>query len=366
MTCYDFLKPYVLWAAQEQLHDPYRYVLGTRLICVHLDGAFDTIDARTDVDTAHFVPDGENARVRLRGSGKLTSTPTQAPSASEQQTLTYMGQADNSESRKILIQIDANQERIRVRVGDIGIHEIVINFIAECRDRFLLGFEANTVYVLGLQQMERTDSGWISVTETFVEHGATIVTQPEAAAPAEPVVDDLKRIEGIGPKSESVLNSIGITSFAQLSACDPDQLQISLTAAGLQLIPGAALSWPAQAALAAGGHWNALKLVQDVLLKGGRSSAPDDLQKIRGIGPAIAAKLETMGITTFRQLAHADAEQLETDLKAAGVSLQLGTALSWPEQAKLASENRWVELETMQKELAQLHDAMEGSADELE
>jgi predicted flap endonuclease-1-like 5' DNA nuclease len=336
MTCYDFLKPYVLWASKDQLTDPYRYVLGTRISCMHPQGASDTIDGKIDINEARFSSDGVRFNVRLRGSGTLVST--QPPGAS----------SEASQTRKVMIQIDASHEGIHIRVGDVVAREIIIDFNAECKGEFLMGVEGSKAYTVGLQKLERTDSGWIPAPED-----------------TEPVPDDLQRIEGIGEKAESTLNSMGITTYAQLAVCEPEQLQKDLTAAGLQLIPGAAVSWPAQAALAAAGRWNALKIIQQEVLKGGRSAIPDDLQKIRGIGPATAAKLDAMGITTFRQLAQVDPEQLETDLKAAGVNLQLGTALSWPEQAKLASENRWVELETMKQELAQLHQTMGGSEEDL-
>lgn len=88
----------------------------------------------------------------------------------------------------------------------------------------------------------------------------------EAAVAA--VADDLKLVEGIGPKISSVLADAGITTFAQLAQTDPDALSSILTAAGMSAIHDTT-TWPEQAALAAAGDWDALALLQNDL-RGGR------------------------------------------------------------------------------------------------
>lgn len=87
-----------------------------------------------------------------------------------------------------------------------------------------------------------------------------------APAPSEP--DDLKRIEGIGPKINGVLNDAGITTFAQVAATSVADLErIVKTEGGVRIaFPE---SWPDQAALAAKGDWEALEKLQDEL-QGGR------------------------------------------------------------------------------------------------
>ncbi len=90
---------------------------------------------------------------------------------------------------------------------------------------------------------------------------------PEPAAPAEP--DDLRRIEGIGPKTATGLNELGIITFAQLAQADPEKLETDLKAAGVRIISGATATWPEQAALAAKGDWDGLEKLQ-ASLKGGR------------------------------------------------------------------------------------------------
>ena len=85
--------------------------------------------------------------------------------------------------------------------------------------------------------------------------------------PAEP--DDLTVIEGIGPKTQTVLQAAGIQTFAQLADMVPDKIKEILTEAGLRL--GVTESWPKQAGLAAQGKMEELKALQDEL-QGGREA----------------------------------------------------------------------------------------------
>jgi predicted flap endonuclease-1-like 5' DNA nuclease len=80
--------------------------------------------------------------------------------------------------------------------------------------------------------------------------------------------------------------------------------------------------------------------------------APEDLKVIEGIGPKISSVLQAAGITTFAQLAEASSGQLEQILKEADPNLlRLAKPATWPEQAKLAAEGKWEELDKLQDEL---------------
>ena len=85
------------------------------------------------------------------------------------------------------------------------------------------------------------------------------------ATPPQP--DDLQRIEGIGPKISAVLQTAGITTFAQLAATDIRRLQQILGDKRWTFADPA--TWPEQARLAAAGDWQALEVLQGEL-KGGR------------------------------------------------------------------------------------------------
>ena len=98
----------------------------------------------------------------------------------------------------------------------------------------------------------------------------------EPVAPAVPTVetaeaterDDLKKIEGIGPKIEQLLNDGGFLTFAQLADGPTEKIQEILTAAGPRYTIHNPGSWSRQAALARDGQWDELKTLQDELTGG--------------------------------------------------------------------------------------------------
>ncbi len=102
-------------------------------------------------------------------------------------------------------------------------------------------------------------------------------TNGEAVPTASKVVSrnskesDLKKIEGVGPKIESILKNSGIRTFRQLADTSIEELQKLLHAAGSRYKMHPPDSWPDQAALAANGQWKDLKELQDKL-DGGRKN----------------------------------------------------------------------------------------------
>jgi len=120
------------------------------------------------------------------------------------------------------------------------------------------------------QAQDETASAAPPVGAQTVETPVAEVAEP--TAPADPVApakpDDLTVVEGIGPKISATLQAAGITTLAQLSETDGDQIQQILDDAGLPKLahPG---TWPEQARLAANGEWSALEEFQNSL-KGGR------------------------------------------------------------------------------------------------
>lgn len=77
--------------------------------------------------------------------------------------------------------------------------------------------------------------------------------------------DDLKKIEGIGPKINQLLQNAGITTFKKLSTTKIDAIKKILIAAGSRYQMHDPGSWPKQSKLAADGKWDQLKKLQDKL-----------------------------------------------------------------------------------------------------
>jgi large subunit ribosomal protein L27 len=92
---------------------------------------------------------------------------------------------------------------------------------------------------------------------------------PKAKATAKkPKLDDLKIVEGIGPKIEQLLKEGGINTWAELAAAEVDRLREILDAAGSRYQIHDPSTWPAQAKFAVDGKWDELKEYQEMLMGG--------------------------------------------------------------------------------------------------
>ena len=88
---------------------------------------------------------------------------------------------------------------------------------------------------------------------------------PKAAKKAAPKGDDLRKIEGIGPKIAEIFNNAGVVSFADLAGTEVEKLSEILEAAGGRYKSHNPSTWPKQAGFAAEGKWGELKEYQDKL-----------------------------------------------------------------------------------------------------
>ena len=113
----------------------------------------------------------------------------------------------------------------------------------------------------------------------LVQHENAAISAVEVKPAAAPVAskakvskeqkDDLKKIEGVGPKIESLLAEAGIVSFADLAKADAKALKTVLEKAGSRYKMHDPSTWPQQAKLALEGKWEALETLQ-AKLKGGK------------------------------------------------------------------------------------------------
>jgi len=106
------------------------------------------------------------------------------------------------------------------------------------------------------------------------KNAAQAAPRPEVSAEA---MDDLARIEGIGPKAAQALRAAGIVTFAQLAKTGLEDVQAILNEAGLHMNPE---TWAEQAELAAAGDWQAFEKLQTALI-GGRKAAPAQKKQAR-------------------------------------------------------------------------------------
>ena len=80
--------------------------------------------------------------------------------------------------------------------------------------------------------------------------------------------DDLKVVEGIGPKIEELLKENGIKSWKELSESSPSELKDVLRKGGDRFQMHEPSTWADQAALASSGKWKELDEYQDLLIGG--------------------------------------------------------------------------------------------------
>ena len=176
-------------------------------------------------------------------------------------------------------------------------------------------------------------------------------TPIEPAPVSEPIsMDDLTKIEGVGPKIAEHLNAAGITTFAQLATTSPDQLRQILDQAG-GFAAHDPSTWPDQAQLAANGDWDQLSEWQDQLDGGKIVAEPDDLTKIEGVGPKVAELLAAQGINTYRDLSTTTPDRIREILTVEGGVYATMDPSTWPDQANLAATGEWEKLKEWQDEL---------------
>ena len=81
--------------------------------------------------------------------------------------------------------------------------------------------------------------------------------------------DDLKMVEGVGPKIEGLLHAGGIMTWADLANAPTEKIQAILDEAGPRYRMHQPTTWAKQAAMADAGQWEELVAYQD-RLEGGR------------------------------------------------------------------------------------------------
>ncbi|WP_298485810.1 hypothetical protein [uncultured Maribacter sp.] len=120
------------------------------------------------------------------------------------------------------------------------------------------------------------DNGWFNDSEADaytaspfegIENGvvdlSAIPTKKKVAKEVQK--DDLKKIEGVGPKLSSILIENGIDTFEKLSNTSISVLEGIIKEAGPRFRMHKPGTWPQQAKLAKDGKWEELKQLQEIL-----------------------------------------------------------------------------------------------------
>ncbi len=131
--------------------------------------------------------------------------------------------------------------------------------------------------ILGNEAVSETATKEVKVKTTKVEK-VDVSVEAEGKTTLPKVVkkktdsesDDLKKIEGIGPKIEKILKAASINTFAELASATEETLKEILTGAGPRYSIHNPKSWPQQSALARDEKWEELKTLQDEL-NGGKA-----------------------------------------------------------------------------------------------
>ncbi len=136
---------------------------------------------------------------------------------------------------------------------------------------------------------------------------------------------DLATVNGIGPIFEQRLYNAGVGTFWELAHVGDEELRTYLQLTPLQR---------------AGEHLDSIRSQAKQLALDGNTvgllwegSAPDDFERIKGIGPVFEQKLYDAGIRTYRALAATSAEQITAILGASAAAVPPDIA-DWLEQAQ--------------------------------
>jgi large subunit ribosomal protein L27 len=137
------------------------------------------------------------------------------------------------------------------------------------------------VSIIPLENAVAATSAQVAGTAVVVEEVVDVVTEkaPKATKSASITLpsgkkvkqDDLKLVEGIGPKIEELMHAAGITTWAQLAAAPNETLEAILDEAGPRFRIHDPATWGKQAAMADAAQWEELEAYQDHL-KGGKEA----------------------------------------------------------------------------------------------
>lgn len=140
------------------------------------------------------------------------------------------------------------------------------------RDERIMRFLTVKLDKFGVDYNQKKRDGLIGKSKRTKMREQQEAAQKKAQKANQPHGDNLKRIEGIGPKVSEALKGYGITTFQMLAAKSPERIKEILVEIDHDRFQNQdPTTWPKQAELAASGEWDKLKAWQEDL-KGGRAA----------------------------------------------------------------------------------------------
>ena len=179
--------------------------------------------------------------------------------------------------RRMYIDLQSEHERLVALHRDLEKDHASLRYKAEQSDkenaelrRKNMSLEGDvSIWKSKLAKCEEERDAGAGGTKTASATAMGAVAGAVATVGAPPAVpDDLKKIEGIGPKIEKLCNGIGIYTWRQLANTSVETLQKMLDDAGPNYKIAEPSTWPEQAKMAADGKWEELKKYQDFLIGG--------------------------------------------------------------------------------------------------
>lgn len=157
---------------------------------------------------------------------------------------------------------------------DFTVHAKVDGVVSFQKRRYNRTFVNITPFELATEAVGNKTAVVETAPQSLVSDVKEVATEPVAPAPTEGATtslpkgvkqDDLKIIEGVGPKIEGLLKEAGLDTWAKVAAAPAEQIKEILSAAGSRYQMHDPTTWPKQAALASEGKFEELKAWQDEL-----------------------------------------------------------------------------------------------------
>jgi large subunit ribosomal protein L17 len=180
---------------------------------------------------------------------------------------------NSTHSRRVVFSYLQNKEALKELFGPVA--EKIANrpggYTRVIRNGFRLGDNAEMCVIELVDFNEFAAAAEVATEKKGRRRKSTAAPAAAVAKPATEATtttsnkDNLKKIEGIGPKIEELLNAANILTFEALANTEASAIKTILDNAGSNFKTHDPTTWPKQADMAAKGLWDELKAWQDVL-----------------------------------------------------------------------------------------------------